>query len=57
MKIKPILLLSVLSWSICGCGESSPNVDPKPADPSKAPVLKQLKAGGEGEPKSVMKQN
>jgi hypothetical protein len=57
MKIKAITLSIAFSWAIIGCGESSPNVDPKPADPGNAPVLKQLKAGGENEQKSVMKQN
>lgn len=57
MKIKAITLSIAFSWAILGCGESSPNVDPKPADPGKAPVLKQLKVGGENEQKSVMKQN
>lgn len=57
MNLKFFAFFAGLSCGICGCGESSPNVDPKPADPGKAPVLKQLKAGGENEQKSVMKQN
>ena len=34
-----------LGFVVCGCsGDGAPS-NPKPADPSKAPVLKQLKEG------------
>jgi uncharacterized protein YceK len=57
MKITIASIFIIVGVGLSGCGQSAPNSDPKPSDPANAPVLKQLKAAGDGDQKSVMKQD
>lgn len=45
------LALTVGLFVSTGCGDSGKSADPRPADPSKAPELKQLTEGGSANPK------
>jgi len=45
MNYFKLLCFLTIGFTACGCsGDGAPS-NPKPADPSKAPVLKQLKEG------------